>query len=432
MNQSPSNQRDHAIVIGGSIAGLLAAGVLAKHYTKVSLIDADKFSDSEAPRKGVPQGNHAHGILRNGWEQMKSVFPNLEERVSAAGALWLDVGMDLKWHYFGVKRATFESAGKTPFIGRPILENLIFKEVEGLSNVECLPSTFVEAYVGNTEVVRGVKLRDGDEMLANLVVDASGRGSRTPKWLQKLGCDEPETLSIPANVSYATCEFTPPTRDFDWRVLYITPQPPHGGSGVVFPRGDGSWLVTLTGRNLKQQPRTNDEFVEYAKSLANDEIHEALKGADPLCEIRNYRFSKSLRRLYEKVEMPAGLIVVGDAVCSFNPVFGQGMTVCAMEAVHLGEVLSTNSGDDWQQSFQKEITQYIDVAWEMVEVEDLRYADVHELRSLKVKVMQAFTAAVCRKSAKDTYLSRLFDEIVHFETPPTALLRLKVLLKLCR
>lgn len=431
MNPGASDQREHAIVIGGSIAGLLAAGVLAKHYSKVTLIDADALSNINAARKGVPQGNHVHGVLRKGWQQMLSVFPNLEKKVSDAGAVWLDVGTEIKWHYFGVERATFESKGRTPFLGRPTLESLIFQELEELKNVECLSATFVEEYVGTADTVQGVKLRGGQECMADLVVDASGRGSRTPKWLEKLGGEAPEELSIPASVSYASCEFTQPKQKFDWRVLYISPQDAAGGAGVIFPTENGNWLVTLTGRNLAQPPRTHEAFIEFAKSLPSDAMVHALKGAEPLSEVRTYRFAKSLRRLYEKVEMPAGLVVVGDAVCSFNPVFGQGMTVCAMEATHLDNTLEASTGGDWQKSFQKEISRYVNVAWEMIEVEDLRYPDVHGLRSLKVKLMQAFTSAVCRKSEKDAYLSHLFDEIVHFETPPTALMRLKVLLRLC-
>ena len=425
------NQRlgKQAVVIGGSIAGLLSAAVLSKHFEKVLLLDADHLDYAGQARKLTPQANHVHGLLSSGWAVIQEMFPGIEASLRSKGAHWVHFGKEFRWHHFGKVKAQFEDLMEGPFMSRSCIEQALHEELQEIENVEIRSHCRVATLLGNGQSVTGVTTCDDEQLLADLVLDASGRASRMPEWLEAMSVKAPAKKVLPAGLRYSSCRFRPqPEYSADWKALFIIPKPPETRAGAVFPMENGDWLVTLSGRAGDTMPTNAAEFLDYAESLETDELYDAIKGADPVSELQHYRYSESQRRYYENTQLPKNLYVLGDALCSFNPIFGQGMTVCALEAQKLGEQLV--SGGIHSAAYFKAIRPVVDHAWEMITVEDMRHPHLLAERSFKVKCMQALTARVYDKTAEDGQLNKLFYEVIHFTRPPTDLCKLSVLLKL--
>ncbi len=407
-------------MIGSSIAGLLSAAAMSPYYSKVTLLDADTFSSEGSVRKATPQGRHVHGLLSSGWTALQKLLPGVEGRLKEMGAEWVDFGKEFRWHHFGKFKATFESLMEGPFMSRTCFEAAVRAEVMALGNVE-FRSDAVVGLIGESSELRGVRLASGGEINADRVVDASGRASRCPQWLEKIGGREPQVQTLAAGLRYSSCRFKVSANydAADWKALFVIPKPPETMSGAVFPQEDGNWLVTLAGRKKDTMPTNHEEFLEYAKQLDCPDVYEAIKDAEPLSALAHYRFKESRRYFYEKSSMPKNLLVIGDSVCSFNPIFGQGMTVCILEALKMSELMERGECDS--QSYFKSISGIVDHAWEMITVEDMRYPELHSQRSLKIKLMQQLTQRVYEKTSEDGELNKMLYEVIHFQRPATDL-----------
>lgn len=424
--------KEHAVIIGGSIAGLLAAAVLTKYYKKVTLLDGDTLgANTDTIRKATPQGNHVHGLLSTGWDAMQEIFPEIEVELREQGANWVHFGNEFRWHHFGKVKAQFNDPMSGPFMSRSCLESALYKRAQKFNNLAVVQRCKVKKIFGTAANIEGVETDAGERIEANLFIDASGRRSNTAKGLEELGVKRIKKKTLPADLRYSSCKFMPRAGfESDWKALFVTPKPPDSRAGAIFPISDGQWLVSVSGRGDTSMPTTHEECLEYTAQLHTPEIRDALEGAIEMSPLKHFRYKESRHFCYEEAEMPKNLVVMGDAYCSFNPIFGQGMTVCALEAKALDAELQKRHFDS--NLFYKKVSKILKHAWDMITVEDMRHAHLHEHIPLRVRFRQWLTARVYDKSAEDGELNKKLYQIIHFERPASDLCTPSVLWKLFR
>jgi 2-polyprenyl-6-methoxyphenol hydroxylase-like FAD-dependent oxidoreductase len=424
------------------MAGLTAARVLADHFEEVLLVERDALPDTDEPRKGVPQGRQLHGLLGRGEEILEALFPGLGASLVDAGAVRVDFGRDVRWHHFGVDKVRFESGVLTTTMTRPFLERMVRRRLFALPNVRCLDRREVVSLLASEDRQRvlgvRVKRRDGggepgeqEELFGELVVDACGRGSSTPRWLAELGRPKPDETEIRINVCYATRLYhRPEPTGLPYQGLYIIGKPPESKRlGVLGGIEGNRWIALVAGMLGDHPPADPEGFLEFAKGLPIDDLHRILSTAEPASDVALYKFPSHLRRHYERMPgFPDGLVVLGDSHCSFNPIYGQGMTTAALGALVLGECLEehrprgSTSLAGLSQRFQARLAKQTDGPWAMATGEDLRYPEVEAERPLGYGFMKWYTGRVHQAVAHDTALALRFLRVMHMLEPPTALL----------
>jgi 2-polyprenyl-6-methoxyphenol hydroxylase-like FAD-dependent oxidoreductase len=435
--------RKHAIVVGGSLAGLLAARVLSDHFENVTLIERDHIADAPGPRKGVPQGRHAHGLLLKGELIMAQLFPDLVPSLKLDGAVPVDMGLDFRWHHFGVWKARFDSGVKGSLLTRPFLEWHVARRVRAIRNVAILNAAVTQPAVdaqGNRVI--GVELQpaaNSSRLLpADLVVDASGRGSQTPRWLESVGYARPAESVVKVNVMYASRLYRRPSKPTDWRGMFVIPRAPLKRMAAIFSVEENRWLVTLGGLFNDHPPTDESGYLKFAASLPVPDVQEAISTAEPLTPIVTHRFPSNLRRHYEQLShFPEGLVVMGDAVCSFNPIYGQGMTVSALEAMELNAALKQmavrSAGlTGLPRLFHSRIGKIVDVAWRLATSEDLRYAEAEGKRPPGTAFLQWYTGRIHERCSYDTDLCRRFYRVMHMLDAPESLFHPSVVARIVR
>ena len=431
-----SNQ--HAVVIGASMAGLLAARVLSEHFEQVTIIERDRLSEQVEPRKGVPQGQHAHLLLMKGETILRELFPALYGTFAQDGAVPL-TSTDVQWYDFGVWKAPSPDPIKSYCGSRPFLELYVRRFLAARANVRFIDRCEVNRLCANEDHTRvmGVSLvhhgpeRHEEDLAADLVVDASGRGSRAPQWLMSLGYDRVEETSVKVDVGYATRIYRHPNDlPLDWKMLIIYPTPPHEKrGGLVFPIEDDCWMVSLAGRLRDYPPADEAGFLEYARSLPDPSLYEAIKEAEPVTPIVTYKYAVNRWRHYERMaRLPEGFVILGDAVCSFNPVYGQGMSVAALEAKVLDVCLrdqqrqgTRNDLAGFPQQFQKAIVKAVKIPWMLATGEDFRYPETEGKRPLGMNLLHWYTRRVNELTGSNPMVAGLFYQVLHLLKPPTVL-----------
>ena len=341
----------HAVVLGGSLAGLLAARVLADHFDLVTVVERDAYPTDASVRKGVPQASHVHALMRRGQQVIEGLFPGILGELLADGAHLVDVAGEVAWLTPQGWGARFPSDLNIIGFTRPLLDLHVRRRLWPNARVRILEETetlrLLPAARGGGGVcgVLGRARRSGsteERMRADLVVDATGRGSRAPRWLRELGYDAPEETVVSAFLGYASRLYRVPGGfASDWKGAYVQVAPPaHTRGGIMLPVEGGRWLVTLIGGGRDYPPADDEGFLEFARSLTSPVIYDAIKGAEPLTPVRTHRATENRRRHYERLKrQPDNFIVTGDAACAFNPVYGQGMTAAALGALALDESL---------------------------------------------------------------------------------------------
>ncbi|MBZ4418092.1 hypothetical protein K8638_16490 [Myxococcus sp. RHST-1-4] len=420
------------------MAGLLTAGLLARHFERVTLVERDGLVDSSQPRKGVPQGPHTHVLLQRGLDIATSIFPGLQEELRSAGAQVMDMSADCAWHVAGAWRKRIPSGVTLYSQTRPLLEWRVRAMVRALPNVRILDRREVAGLLHDETGTRvtGLRLRapGGTEempLAADLVVDASGRGSRMPDWLEDLGLSRVEETRMQIDVGYATRLYRTPTGfDAGWKMLMLSPELPRlRRFGAILPIEGNRWTVTLCGW-LKDYPPTDDAgFLAYARALAQPHLYEALKNAEPLGPISSHRLPHSQWRHYERLpRMPEGLIVVGDAFCSFNPIYGQGMTSAALQVELLGECLRKGLGGLSRRYFAR-AGRVLKMPWAMSTTEDLRLPELGDSRPFGSAFLHWYGERFQRLTATDAEAVQTFMEVMHMLKPPEAILSPRLLWK---
>ena len=350
-----------AAIIGGSIAGLMTARVLSEHFDRVMIFERDVLPAQPQHRAGVPQGMHIHAVLTKGRDLIEGFFPGFVDEVVQGGAPLIDHINDRRRLASYGWQPRFESELRMLLIGRPTLEYHIRKRVVALPNVTLEAGVRADELISENGVITGIVLAEGEaeterRVTADLIVDASGRSSNAPEWMEDLGFGAVTEMQVDAKWGYASRFYeTPKDWPYDWKLINMWPQirrtdAQRSRGGVLCPLDGGQCIVTLVGNAGDFPPRDEGGFLKFAESLFSPEIADFIKAAKPVSPITISRTTVNKWRRYDQLEKkPENFIVIGDAVAAFNPVYGQGMSCAAMEAKELGDGLSewlkTNGAD---------------------------------------------------------------------------------------
>ncbi|MCC3510695.1 MAG: 2-polyprenyl-6-methoxyphenol hydroxylase-like oxidoreductase [Microcoleus sp. PH2017_17_BER_D_A] len=444
-------RESHAIIMGGSLAGLLAARVLAKHFDRVSIVERDFFPEQAAPRPGIPQSRHLHILLTRGKIILEQLFAGLENELIAAGAPRLDP-KSIAW-FSPAGWATHFTPDPDDLImfSRDLLDRQIRHRLTENTNVHFLEGGTVTGLLANTQgtAIAGVSVRfcdrqnpgniNEENLNADLVVDASGKVSQTPKWLKKLGYEPPPETVINAFVGYATRIYECSGKLSDTAPVFVSTAPPfRTRGGAIFPIEGNRWLVTLGGGDRDYPPADAAGFVEFARSLPTPMIYDAIKDAKAIAPVYSYRGTENRLRHYERLShYPENLVIVGHAVCAFNPVYGQGMTVAGLDAQMLDECLQKQrqrypEGDltGFGRHFQQKLAKLHTIPWTFAISQDSRYRGSEGAKpNLATRLTINYMDLVLKALTTDAKVCQAFLEVLHMIEPPTLLFHPKIAVK---
>ncbi|MDV2995763.1 MAG: putative epoxidase LasC [Chroococcidiopsis sp. SAG 2025] len=390
MNSTRRHGQDRAVVIGGSIAGMLAARVLADDFATVAIADTDMLPSQPQARKGVPQSVQPHVLFAKGYRILEELFPGIGAELSAAGALSIDWLREFHHFSYGNWSANTTSASEiiSCTCSRPLLEWAIRRRILEIPNIEIIAKHRATGLVRDShgDRVTGIHLRpvgEGteSELFATLIVDASGRRSQAPQWLESAGFTPPPETVVNPFLGYATRRYRAPAGfDADWKIMLISQSPPDNTRlGYLARIEGGEWIATLGGYNKDFPPLDDEGFLAFARSLPSQRFYEAIASADPVSPTYAHRATANRLYHYEKIKLPQGFIALGDAVCALCPIYGQGMTVSAVGAIALRDWLKQGHGshvsalDLDTSDFQKRLAKQNSLAWTIATTQDLGF-----------------------------------------------------------
>ncbi len=427
---------DHAIVIGASIAGLAASSVLADHFAAVTLVERDLIDDSTRERRGVGQGAHLHTLLAGGEAALEDLFPGLGDRLDDAGAVRFRVGIegvihcpDGPFYNFGCTvREPFDFGVQLHNQSRGLLERCIRQQLLTRRNVRLLPVTTADALLGDRKYITGVLLA-GDAhsgpLHGDLVVDAAGRSSHALRWLEALGASTPRETTVGVDFAYASARYRIPDSYAEgYRMMaFHGPAPRYSRAAALLEIEDRAWQVSLAGRFAEKPPTDALGFDRFIASLPTDRLQALLDDAERISDIQGYRFPRSVRRHYDELsDFPERLLVLGDALSSVNPVYGQGMSTAALEAKALGELLRHHASEQrglagLARPFFAAASAIIDTPWTLAAGADFLYPQTGGKRPRWMTLRSRFVDAMNMLSAEDAAVNQVMTEVFHLARP---------------
>jgi 2-polyprenyl-6-methoxyphenol hydroxylase-like FAD-dependent oxidoreductase len=423
-----------AVVIGAGMGGLTASGALADRFDQVVVLERDTLPSEPTYRAGTPQARHVHALLLSGQRALSELFPGFEQDLARAGAVPLRVGLDVRMERPGYDPFPQRDLGWFSYaVSRPTIERAVRQRVESRANTTLRQRCRVQEVLAspNGEAVTGVRYENGngasETIAADLVVDASGRGALTLALLQSIGRPLPEETTIGIDLGYATCVFAiPDDASTDWKgVMTFGQAPQNSRGGLMLPLEGNRWMATIGGRHGDVPTGDAEGFLTYARALRTSTIYNAISRAKRLGGVARYGFPESVRRHFERLEVfPRGLLPIGDAICRFNPVYGQGMSVAALEACLLKRLFEdlgkvSNPIAALAPTFFAEVQTLIETPWS-VAILDFVFPDTRGQRPADFETTLKFGIALTRLAAEDPAVHKLTVEVQHLLRPRSA------------
>ncbi|MET8661711.1 FAD-binding monooxygenase [Streptomyces griseus] len=422
----------HAVVIGGSMGGLVAARALSDRFERVTVLDRDTLPDEPSNRRAVPHGGHAHALLIRGRQALERLFPGLGDELVEAGAVRFDPGQDLLFHQMGGLRARFNSGELGISLSRALLELSVRRRVVALPNVTLRDRTSAVGLRGSAAGITGVEVEGGEMLDTDLVVNATGRGGGGPDgWLEGLGCPAPEVDTVKIDVGYTTRIFHRKPGDLhEGGLLYLMSAiPPNDKrAAAAFAIEGNRWMVTLGGWHKAHAPVDPAGFEKFAAELPAGHVAELIGRAEPVDDgdARKFTFPAARRRYFERLrELPSGFVALGDAICSFNPLYGQGMTVAALEAIQLGRSLDHCgvASAAMARRYYRSAGKVIDTPWQMATGSDFAYPETDGPAPAGGTFINWYVKQSMLASQTSVEVHRVMLNMQHLLAPPTDILR---------
>lgn len=406
-----------AVVLGASLAGMLAAAALARHMDRVIIIERDRLPDGPEWRRGSPQSRHAHNLMMAGHLAMDQLLPGLQEELVAAGMVKVRMPQDMLLLTAGGWIPRFPTSLFMMTSSRNLIDLVVRRRLTADPRVEFCQETEATGLIHSPDgqAIVGVTVRrreegpasgwgEPTEIFADFIVDSTGRKSRTPEWLRRLGYDAPKESVVDAQVAYSTCVFSPPSgHQTDWNCILLQSTPDSPRQGILNPIENGNWMVSLAAMGGERPPLDHEGFLEFARTLRSPILYEVLRAAEPLTPVHGSGRTENRRRHYERLRRwPDRFIVLGDGMGALNPSYGQGMSVAACSAVRLEKALaSAGTTNGIARRLRREIGKCIDLAWTIAATGDLAYPWAAEESDLLTRVTLRYlyrVIAVCPSS----------------------------------
>ena len=443
------NRPFHAVVIGAGLGGLATAQALSRHFERVTLVERDDLPSRPTHRAGIPQGRHLHVLQPGGLAALERLMPGVGAELVASGAVRIMAPRDVCWlsaagwmRPFDYEPRTLLSASRDliEWVTRRLVTDtpqvIVRSGLEVIGLVVTEPS---KSGAGGPRV-RGIQVRPRaatspeptESIVADLVVDASGRRSHAPDWLAAAGYERPAETTVDAELAYATRIYRRSGDDDtgSWKAVFLQARPPYTRRmAVLFPIEGDRWMLTVAGTNGDVPPTDERGFLEFTQGLRAPEIADIIDRLEPLSPIVGYRRTENRRRHYESLRMPDGFVVVGDAACAFNPVYGQGMSAAALTAEALdrclGDHLARHHGVAGVSTrAQRAVAEANAGAWMVATGEDLRYPETRGGKvGVRDRLIRRYLDRVVAAAAVDPVVNSAFFDVVALLAEPTSLMR---------
>ncbi|MFE9250079.1 FAD-dependent oxidoreductase [Streptomyces sp. NPDC007088] len=442
-NQNGPGRR-HAVVIGGGMAGMLAARVLSRYADRVTLVERDRWPNVPAPRPGLPQSRHVHVLLPSGRRALEELLPGTVALLRERGARLVGMPRDMVQWQSGRWYRRFPASTHLFACTGTLLDATVREQVAAAGGVDVVEGTQVVGLLGDARRVTGVRLRARGatdapvrELAADLVVDASGRSSPAPDWLAELGADRPREESIDTGLAYASRLFRLPEGQPDpsYDCLYVLPDARQPLTGVVLRVEDGRWFASLAGPRGSRPPTDEEGLLDFASRYPHPHLRDWISAAVPDSPVYGARRTANVRRHYAEGRTPAGFLAMGDALCTFNPIYGQGMAVAALGALALRDALADPSRVPSTRRVQRALAAVAGPAWDISAGAD-RAVPGAELSNTRQGPLDALTgrylARIQQRVPGDRVLGDAYRKVLTLQAPPSYFFRPRVAVRALR
>ncbi|MFF9091290.1 NAD(P)/FAD-dependent oxidoreductase [Streptomyces sp. NPDC014991] len=439
MSEVPHRTPARVIVVGGSVAGMLAAAAVKEHVDSVEIIEAHELPEGPEPRTGVPQAVHLHILQAGGAEAIDTLLPGSTDLMVAAGAHRIPMTTNILiyspegWYRRWQRTTHFLIAAS-----RDLTDFIVRKQVLKDARVNVRPHTKAVGLLGDCRTVTGVRVRADDgteaELTADLVIDASGRTSRTPHWLNELGITGLTEDRIDSGLVYASRIYRAPVPTHDWPMIGINADPRLPGpanAGGILPIEDNRWHVSLMGAPGGQPTRDANAFEPFARTLRHPLIGDLIAHAQALTDVSVTHSTANRRYYYERLACwPERFIALGDSVASFNPVYAQGMSVTAQSAVTLRDHLQSGSAVGLAAyRVQRAIGRIVNTAWALAIGQDIHFSTTEGKKpNLVDRMLHRYVNRLSRTATGSFQAATALTDVLTLQAPPTSLVKPSVLL----
>lgn len=436
-----NKQYKRAVVIGGSIAGMVTARVLSETFQQVIVLERDKHHHIDEVRHSTPQAHHAHHLLQRGQRELDALFPNFLTDLQHAGTQAYDSSKDYRIYQHGHWKHVFESNIPIMAAPRRIFETVLRRQLNNYNNISYQYSSEVADVLMSTDnsTVQGIALTGGEQIKADLVIDASGKNTKLPKLMARHGYDVPEQTDQNVNIYYTTCLFElTPEQVPDWGMLLLYGRRPANkaiGYAALYGKDKRNLLITIGAYDCHKVIRTFDEFLARAEGLVRDDVYQFIKDLTPTTEIKTFKYPKMFRRHYEKLDrIPNGFIAIGDALGSADPISGAGMTKAVLEALKLKKLLNKKPKqvNAIAKPYYKKSAKLFDYIWFVISEQNLRYPWVNGKRPFYTPLFTWYVNQVLDLASKDADAFRSYLHVAHFNKHVLSFMKPMMLFKVVK